>query len=83
MNQATATDDSFKIRRGTRLVFKPEVLDRVGVTYQTIWQWMRRNEFPRSRVIGGKICWLEDEIEDWMRALPVKHLKGDAENATA
>jgi excisionase family DNA binding protein len=72
-----------KTTTGARLLSKPEVCDRIGVSYQTIWTWMRRNEFPRSRVIGGKICWLESEIEAWMKALPKSRLKGDDENATA
>jgi predicted DNA-binding transcriptional regulator AlpA len=37
-----------------RIVSKPEVLDRVGVTYPTIWTWMREGKFPRSRELGGK-----------------------------
>lgn len=65
-----------KTTTGTRLLSKPEVLDRVGVSYQTIWSWMRTERFPRSRVIGGKICWLEEEVEAWMKALPKSRLKG-------
>ena len=32
-----------------RLISKAEVLDRIGVTYPTLWVWMRRGVFPRSR----------------------------------
>jgi predicted DNA-binding transcriptional regulator AlpA len=62
-----------------RLLSKPEVLDRTGVTYPTIWAWMRDGTFPRSRVLGGKSCWLESEINDWITNLPVRKLKGDAD----
>ena len=60
-----------------RLIHKPEVLDKVGVTYSTIWTWMRRGQFPRARVVGGKSAWVEDEIEAWLKQLPVRRLKGD------
>jgi predicted DNA-binding transcriptional regulator AlpA len=60
-----------------RIVSKPEVLERVGVTYPTIWTWMREGKFPRSRELGGKSCWLEHEIEEWILSRPVRRLKGD------
>ena len=60
-----------------RLVSKPEVLDRIGVTYPTIWKWMRGGSFPRSRAVGGKAFWIEAEIEKWITDLPVRRLKGD------
>ena len=60
-----------------RLISKPEVLDRVGVTYPTIWAWMREGRFPRSRELGGKVAWIEAEVEAWIAALPVRRLKGD------
>ena len=67
-----------------RLISKPEVLDRVGVTYPTLWEWMRKGRFPRSRELGGKaargkVCWLESEIEDWIVSRPIRRLKGDAD----
>ena len=64
-----------------RLISKPEVLDRVGVTYPTLWGWMRAGKFPRSRELGGKAAWVEAEVEAWITALPVRRLKGDAKNA--
>lgn len=60
-----------------RLISKPEVLDRVGVSYPTIWQWMREGKFPRSRDLGGKSAWVEAEINHWIATRPVRRLKGD------
>ena len=57
-----------------RLIFKREVLRRVGLSYPTIWKMMRQGRFPRSRVCGGKSAWLEHEIESWIEsreAIPV------------
>ena len=72
-------DDSRKTQ--VRLISKPEVLDRVGVTYPTICLWMREGKFPRSRELGGKAAWIESEIEAWITARPTRKLKGDAEVA--
>jgi predicted DNA-binding transcriptional regulator AlpA len=60
-----------------RLISKPEVLDRVGVTYPTLWSWMREGKFPRARELGGKAAWVGSEIERWIVALPTRRLKGD------
>jgi predicted DNA-binding transcriptional regulator AlpA len=60
-----------------QLLSRREVIDRVGVSYPTIWTWMRAGKFPRSRIIGGKIAWVEAEIERWIMDLPIKPLKGD------
>jgi|SRR5262249_9748750 len=60
-----------------RLLGKHEVIAIAGVTYPTIWLWMRDGTFPRSRIVGGKSMWLSGEIADWLAALPVRPLKGD------
>jgi prophage regulatory protein len=62
-----------------RLILKPEVLDRTGVTYPTIWQWMREGKFPRSRELGGKSAWVESEVTSWILSRPIRRLKGDTE----
>ena len=62
-----------------RLLTKRELLDRVGISYPKIWMLMRAGTFPRSRAIGGKLVWLESEINEWIRALPKTALKGDEE----
>jgi prophage regulatory protein len=66
-----------------KLISKAEVLDRVGVTYVTIWKWMRTGAFPRARILGGKSCWVESEIDDWIEALPIRRLKGDTDGEAA
>ena len=66
-----------------RFVAKAEMLRIVGLTYPTVWQWMQRGDFPRSRVLGGngpgaRVAWLkESELNAWIESRPVKHLKGD------
>jgi predicted DNA-binding transcriptional regulator AlpA len=63
------------VKKPARLVFKPEVLDRVGVTYPSLWQWMREGRFPLSREVGGKIAWLESEIDKWIEERPQSKYK--------
>jgi predicted DNA-binding transcriptional regulator AlpA len=65
-------------RHADRLISKLQVLDRVGVSYPTLWQWMRQGKFPRSRELGGKSCWIEREINEWIAGRPLRRLKGDA-----
>jgi len=60
-----------------RLLDKHEVCAIAGATYPTIWEWMRKDKFPRSRIVGGKSMWVSTEIEGWLAALPVRPLKGD------
>jgi prophage regulatory protein len=60
-----------------RLLSKSEVLALTGVSYPTIWSWMRAGKFPRSRIVGGKSMWLSTEIDAWVAGLPRRPLKGD------
>lgn len=63
----------------TRLLCKVEVLAIAGVSFPTIWAWMRDGKFPRARIVGGKSMWLSTEIETWLSALPIRPLKGDCD----
>jgi predicted DNA-binding transcriptional regulator AlpA len=60
------------------LLDKKDIVAITGVSFPTIWAWMRAGRFPRSRVVGGKSMWLSAEIEQWLANLPVRPLKGDA-----
>jgi len=65
-----------------RLLGKPEILQITGVTFPTIWAWMRKNQFPRCYVIGrsssSKSVWRSDEVDQWLAGLSLRPLKGDA-----
>jgi predicted DNA-binding transcriptional regulator AlpA len=63
--------------RHLQLLMKHEVVAVTGVTYPTIWAWMRAGTFPRSREVGGKSAWLASEVEAWLANLPLRKLKGD------
>lgn len=61
-------------KKPPKLIYKPEVLDRVGVSYPMLWEWMRDGKFPLSRVVGGgstgKIAWLASDIDAWILNRP-------------
>jgi predicted DNA-binding transcriptional regulator AlpA len=56
----------------TRLLCKAEVIERVGVSYPTIWNWMRAGKFPRARDLNGSPRWLAHEVEVFLSFLPEK-----------
>jgi predicted DNA-binding transcriptional regulator AlpA len=60
-----------------RLLDKHDIVAITGVTYPTVWAWMRADKFPRSRIVGGKSMWLSTEVDQWLAGLPVRKLKGD------
>jgi predicted DNA-binding transcriptional regulator AlpA len=66
-----------------RLLDKHEVLAITGLSFPTIWSWMRAGRFPRSRIVGGKSMWLSSEVKGWLAGLPVRPLKGDAPDEVA
>jgi predicted DNA-binding transcriptional regulator AlpA len=66
-----------------RLLSKADILAIANVTFPTIWAWMRAGKFPRSRIVGGKSMWLSTEIEQWLAGLPLRPLKGDADEEAA
>ena len=63
---------------GQRLIDKVALLDKVPLSYATVWNLMRKGEFPRSKFVGDRTFWLEHEIDAWIDAMPNRPLKGDA-----
>jgi predicted DNA-binding transcriptional regulator AlpA len=63
-----------------RLLDKNDVLEITNVTFPTIWGWMIAGSFPRSLAVGGKSMWRSDDVDAWLENLPVRRLKGDAED---
>ena len=62
-----------------RLILKAELLERVKLSYTTIWKLMCQDRFPRSvTVTNGRVAWHEQEVDEWIQTLPRQHLKGDA-----
>jgi prophage regulatory protein len=58
-----------------RLLSKAEVLEAVGVTFPTLWKWMRAGKFPLARTLGSRPAWVASEVEAWIRSLPTCEYK--------
>jgi predicted DNA-binding transcriptional regulator AlpA len=63
------------------LLRKPEVLDRVGLSFVQIWLLMREGKFPPARSLGGVPAWLESDIDNWIKNLPVRRYKALSKKA--
>jgi prophage regulatory protein len=61
-----------------KLLRKAEVSEMVGLSYPTIWRWVRDGKFPAPRTIGatndkdGEVRWLQSEVEAWVESLPMR-----------
>jgi predicted DNA-binding transcriptional regulator AlpA len=67
-------------RKHPRLLTKPQVCDRVGLTFPTIWKMIQKGEFPRPCRNGTKTMWIETEIDDYVLSRPRCFYKSDNEN---
>jgi predicted DNA-binding transcriptional regulator AlpA len=61
----------------TKLLSKKQVLERVPVSFVTLWKLMREGTFPRARQIGGRSFWLESEVDRFIASLPIRAYLGD------
>ena len=49
-----------------RIIRKPELIARVGLSDATIWRMERAGKFPRRIRLGGNsVGWIDQEIESW------------------
>lgn len=50
-----------------RIIRKPEIIGRSGMSDATIWRMERIGKFPRRFKIGGNsVGWLSDEFDAWL-----------------
>ncbi|MBB5348266.1 AlpA family transcriptional regulator [Desulfoprunum benzoelyticum] len=53
-----------------RILRKPEVLSRSGLSDPTIWRMEKAGKFPRRVRLGGNSCgWFESEFDAWLNGL--------------
>jgi prophage regulatory protein len=77
-DQQSEDDDGEPPRAADKFLSRAQVMDATGLSYPTIWQWMREGKFPRSREVGGRLVfWRKSEIDAWMASMPVRPLKGE------
>ena len=62
------------------LLSKAQVLEALGVSYGTLFSWMRNGQFPLALELGPpngrttKIAWKKSEIDDWLANRPRRAL---------
>ncbi|MBP7766836.1 MAG: AlpA family phage regulatory protein [Syntrophaceae bacterium] len=53
-----------------RIIRKPELFARVGLSDATIWRLEKSGKFPRRVKLGGNsVGWMSDEFETWLNCL--------------
>lgn len=49
------------------LLRRPEVEFRTGLSRSTIYDWMKRGEFPQPVKLGARlVAWRESDIRAWL-----------------
>lgn len=59
-----------------QLISKKKLLALVPRSYSSIWNMMRRGEFPLSVRIGDRVYWRWTEVEKWLDELPRSEYRG-------
>lgn len=56
-----------------RILRRPDVEALTGLSRSTIYDWMKRGEFPPPVALGARLVgWRESDIEAWMAACQTK-----------
>jgi prophage regulatory protein len=52
---------------GERIIRKPELFNKVGLSDASVWRAEKEGKFPKRLILGGNSCgWLESEIDAWL-----------------
>ena len=56
-----------------RILRRPDVEARTGLSRSTLYHWMKEGTFPKPVALGARLVgWRESAIEAWMAARNVK-----------
>ena len=56
-----------------RILRRPDVEARTGLSRSTIYAWMKAGAFPQPVALGARLVgWRESDIEAWMAAREMK-----------
>ena len=51
------------------LLRRPDVEARTGLSRSTIYDWMKRGEFPQPVKLGARlVAWRKSDIADWLES---------------
>ncbi|PWJ13804.1 helix-turn-helix transcriptional regulator [Jannaschia seohaensis] len=52
-----------------RLIRRSEVEARTGLSRSTLYDWMKRGEFPQPVKLGARmVAWRENDINEWLES---------------
>jgi prophage regulatory protein len=52
-----------------KLLRRPEVEARTGLSRSTLYDWMKRGEFPQPVKLGARlVAWRESDIAEWLKS---------------
>lgn len=52
-----------------KLIRRPEVESRTGLSRSTLYDWMKRGEFPQPVKLGARlVAWRESDVLNWIEA---------------
>ena len=55
------------------LLRRPDVETRTGLSRSTIYEWMKRGEFPQPVKLGARVvAWRESDVTAWLEACKTK-----------
>jgi len=55
-----------------RMLRKPELLQKVPLTYKSIWELEKDGKFPSRRLLGPRtVAWVESEVDEWLASRPL------------
>lgn len=50
-----------------RIIRKPELFSKIGLSEATIWRMEKSGKFPRRLQLGGNsVGWFDTEIDAWL-----------------
>lgn len=56
-----------------RILRRPEVEIRTGLSRSTLYAWISQGEFPRPVALGARLVgWRESDVSAWLAARPEK-----------
>lgn len=52
-----------------KLLRRPEVEARTGLSRSTLYDWMKRGEFPQPVKLGTRlVAWRERDVTEWLES---------------
>jgi prophage regulatory protein len=67
-----------------KILRKPGVLAKTGLSYPTIYRHIQAGTFPQQIELGpNSVGWIEEEIDAWIQSRPRGSIKLGAEKSAA